>query len=123
MTTTDETKTSSVTVTRMEVLTPLPSFADTVIVAVPLPTAWTVPPLTVATLELLLRQLTDGLVALYGQTVAVTYTLSPFSKIRFPLSKVIMLTGTAFDVTVTVSESLRPLPSAALAVMVAVPTP
>ena len=67
---TDVTWISPVTIIAHEALFPLPSFADAVMVAEPLAIAQTLPPLTEATLGLLLLHVTLLLVAFEGQTVA-----------------------------------------------------
>jgi len=78
-----------------DALLPLVSAALAVIVAVPAETPVTVPlELTVATLVLLLDQVTFLLVAFVGATVAVTALVDPAAREKFPVLKVIPVTST-----------------------------
>ena len=92
-----------------------------VMVAVPALTAVTVPVLsTVATLLLLLLQVTFLLVALSGCTVAVRVSVPPTVRDRLVLSRVTPVTGT--DLMVSVYPLLS-LPALLVAVTVKVEVP
>ena len=65
-----------------QVAVKLPSTVVTVMVAEPAALAVTTPPLTEATLELVLDQVTFLLVALVGATVAVNVELFPTTKFK-----------------------------------------
>ena len=96
-----------------------PSLVFAVIVAVPAPTAVIFPPDTVATLLLLVDHVTALFVALDGLTVGVSVCV-PFTLREIAvLSSFTPVTAT-FD-TVTVHAAVLPLPSAAFAVIFAVP--
>ena len=98
---------------------PLPSFAVAVIVAVPFLTAFTTPlEVTVATALLLVVHLTALLLALAGPAVAFSVKVFPLFRVREVLFRVILVTGC---VTVTLQTAFTPLPSFAVAVIVAVP--
>ena len=100
---------------------PLPSFATAVMVAVPLPTAFTWPvELTVTTLVLLLFHVRPLLFALKGLTEALSDSVFPVFMDSLVLFRLMPVTGC---VTVIVQELLFPLPSFAVAVMDAVPFP
>ena len=116
----DFTSVSSVTVTVQEALFPLPSAAVAVIFAVPFFTANTLPPLTVATFVRLLLHVTARLVAFVGRTVAESVVQSPSSSVMLVRFRETDCTETVL-LTVTVMESLQPLPSIAVAVIFAVP--
>lgn len=99
----------------------LPSVEDTVIVAVPLPVAVTVPSLiTVATDVLDEDQVRFLLLVVDGETVAIKTELFPVCNASVVLFKVILLTRV---VTVTVQLAFFPLPSVADTVIVASPLP
>ena len=90
-----------------------------VMVVVPAPTAVTLPEeFTVATLVLLDAQVTAVFVAVVGATVAVSVRYAPFLTVAVVELKVTLVTGW---ITVTVHAAVSPLPSLALAVIVAVP--
>ena len=109
--------TGTVTVTE-HVAVLLPSFVLTVIVAVPDATAVTFPEeLTVATLVLLLLQLTFLFVAFDGVTVAVSVSVAFGANVSVVLFRLTPVTGT---VTVTAQVAVL-LPSAVVTVIVAVP--
>ena len=94
-----------------------------VIVAVPVPTAFTVPPETVATEELLVDQVTFLLVALPGATDAVSVVLSPTFSDSEDFDREMPVTATVGCVTVTVHVALMLLLYAEVQVIVAVPAP
>ena len=112
--------TGTLTVTLQEAFTPLPSFAVAVIVAVPFAMAFTLPfASTVAIFVLLLFQVTALLLALEGRTdLTLSAVFTPLFRIRLVFASVIFVTGT---LTVTLQEAFTPLPSFAVAVIVAVP--
>ena len=89
------------------------------IVAVPTPFAVTVPLDTVATEVLELLHVTVLSVAFVGATVAVRVSEVPFTRLKVVLFKVTPVTATLL--TVTVQVAVTPLPSWAVAVIVAVP--
>ena len=93
--------------------------AVAVIVAVPTPFAVTVPLDTVATEVLELLHVTVLSVAFVGATVAVRVSEVPFTRLKVVLFKVTPVTATLL--TVTVQVAVTPLPSWAVAVIVAVP--
>ena len=95
------------TVTSQVALTPLPSAVVAVMVALPAPTAFTLPFwFTVATFSLLLLHFTALLVASSGFTVAARVSLPPTSRVRLVLSSVTDVTGVSAGwVTVTVQVS------------------
>ena len=94
-----------------------------VIVAEPADFAVTTPLLsTVATLLLLVDQVTALFVVLFGSTVAVSCIVSPSIISALLLSSEIEVARTELCLTVTEHEALRLLPSVVLAVMVALPT-
>ena len=100
-----------------------PSFVVAVIVAVPTPSATIVPsPVTVATLVLLLVQVTALFVTFDGLTVAVIFSVAPINKLTLVFDTSMPVTLTVGFTTVTVAEALFP-PSFVVAVIVAVPTP
>ena len=109
--------TGTVTVTA-QVAVLLPSAVVTVIVAVPDATAVTFPEVeTVATLVLLLLQVTFLFVALLGATVAVSVSVAFGANVSVVLFRLTPVTG-----TVTVTEHVAVLlPSAVVTVIVAVP--
>ena len=110
-----------ITVTLQLALFPLPSFAVAVIVAVPTATAVTLPfESTVATDVLEDFHVTALLLALLGLTVTVKVSLPPTFMLVPVLFNEIPVTG--WD-TVTLQVALFPLPSLAVAVIVAVPGP
>ena len=74
-----------------------PSWVVTVMVALPVPTAFTVPLLTVATPMLLLVQVTILSVASAGLTVAVSERLSPLLRLTELLSMSTPVTGTPVE--------------------------
>jgi hypothetical protein len=98
-----------------------PSDVVTVIVAVPADTAVTVPSSTVATLELLVVQLTVLFVALLGLTVSVRVSDPPAVKERLVLLRLTLVTGTAAATTVKAQVAVL-FPSTVVTVIVAVPT-
>ena len=109
--------TGTVTVTA-QVAVLLPSAVVTVIVAVPDATAVTFPAVeTVATLVLLLLQVTFLFVALLGETVAVSVSVAFGANVSVVLFRLTPVTGT---VTVTAQVAVL-LPSAVVTVIVAVP--
>jgi hypothetical protein len=79
----------------------LPSPAVAVMVALPAPTAFTTPLVTVATVLSLLDQVTSLFVALAGATVAVNVSEDPFACESEVLSRVTPVTGTSTTVTRT----------------------
>ena len=89
-------------------------------VAVPAAFPVTVPPLTVATLVLLLLQVTVLSVALLGEMVAVSLYVFPTSIVVLVVFRLIPVTATVGFFTVTLQVAVLPLP--VFAVMVAVPT-
>ena len=95
--------TGFVTVTLQVALTPLPSFAAQVMVAVPAALAVTSPlVLTVATLAFEVLQVTTLFVAFVGATVAVNFCVFPFVKARpVDVLNVILLTFTSAGVVVS----------------------
>ena len=96
----------------------LPSAVVTVIVAVPDATAVTFPAVeTVATLVLLLLQVTFLFVALLGETVAVSVSVAFGANVSVVLFRLTPVTGT---VTVTAQVAVL-LPSVVVTVIVAVP--
>jgi hypothetical protein len=99
----------------------LPSSVVTVMVAVPVATGVTMPPLTVATALLLVDQVTFVLVALVGETVAVRLPVAPFAT-RFKVvgERLTLVTETGVALTYTVHVAVL-LPSAVVTVTVAVP--
>ncbi|OPX86619.1 MAG: hypothetical protein A4E52_01502 [Pelotomaculum sp. PtaB.Bin013] len=115
------------TVTAHFAYLPLPSTAMAVMLAVPAPTAVTLPLLsTVATALLSELQFTPLLLALLGVTLAVRFSVSPTFMLRLLELKLTLVTNTGPDgtsVTVTAHFAYLPLPSAAMAVMLAVPAP
>lgn len=111
--------TAAVTVTE-QVAVLLPSTVVTVMVALPPPTAVTRPLLlTVATDVLLLDQVTLLLLALPGDTVAVSCSVFPFAMVVEDLFRLTPVTETVTD---TVQVAVNP-PSAVVTVMVALPAP
>lgn len=80
---------------------PLPSVADTVIVAVPLPTAVTVPSLFTVATDVLEDD--QAKVASEGSTVATSFSLSPVCKAKLDLLTDNNVTGIPFCVTVNSS--------------------
>ena len=84
----------SLTVTAQVAVLP-PSVVVTVIVALPAPTAFTLPSATVATASLSLLQLTVLMSASAGETVAVSVTSSPTSISSEVWSRLTDVTGTA----------------------------
>jgi hypothetical protein len=114
--------TGDITLTSQEAVLP-PSVVVTVIVAVPGPTAVTVPLLTVATLLLLDDQLTALFVALLGFTVAVRVPVEvpPMVRVRLVWFRLTLLTGVGGGgLTVTAQVAVCP-PSWVVTVIVAVP--
>jgi len=104
----------------VQVAVRLPSVVVTVIVAVPAPTALTLPlASTVATLALLDVQVTARLPAFDGLTVGVSTPVSPARKFIVVLFNVTPVTGTE---TVTVQVAVT-FDKSHLAVIVAVPAP
>ncbi len=98
-----------------------PSAVFTVIVAVPAATPVTTPAeLTVATEVLLLVHVTLLLVALAGDTVAVSVAVPPTDMLAVVGVTVTPVTGTLAVVTVTVQVAVKP-PSAVFTVIVVVP--
>ena len=86
----------------MQVAVWLPSVVSTVIVAFPVATAVTTPEeFTVATLVLLLDQVTDLSVALFGATVAVNVSVEPTEIVVEFLFKDTPVTCTVESYTVT----------------------
>jgi hypothetical protein len=97
-----------------------PSSVVAVMVAVPVATAVTIPLLlTMATLVLSKDQVTDWLVALAGETVAISSDVPPKFKVKLDALKVTPETGT---VTVITQVAVL-LPSAVVTIMVAIPAP
>ena len=95
-------------------------------VAVPVPIAVTVPSAdTVATLVLLLDHSTALLVAVAGATTAVNFNVLPTegSGNDDPVGVIDTPVTLILGLTVTTQVPVMPLPSAAVAVMVAVPRP
>ena len=99
---------------------PLPSVADAVIVVVPAFFGYTVPLLTVATVESEEVQVNVLFVASLGKTVAVSVELLP-PTVRLREEEDNETEVTSMGLTVTVHEPYFPLPSEAVALMVAVP--
>ena len=96
-----------------------PYFARAVIVACPLPTAVTSPLLlTVATAASPVVQMIAFEVALLGEIVAVSCTVLPMIRLPAVLLSLTLLTG---RYTVIFTTAFLPLPSFAVAVIVAVP--
>jgi hypothetical protein len=118
--------TGFVTVTLHVAFLPLPSFALHVMVAVPAPTAVTVPDeFTVATLLSLDVQLTLLFVAVVGFTVFVSFSVPPTLSANVDLFRVTLVTltvVTATSFTVTLALALY-VPADVVAVIVAVPAP
>jgi hypothetical protein len=111
--------TSRMTATLQVAFFPLPSLAVAVIVAVPYLIALTLPSdVTVATDLLLVVHFTFLLFALEGPTVAVSVAVFLASIVSVVLFSFTLVTGC---LTVTVQAAFFPLPSAAVAVIVAVP--
>ena len=106
------------TVTVQLAFFPLPSAAVAVMVAVPVAFAVIFPADTVAILELLVVQFMVLLLALLGPTVTVKVSVAFIFKAVLVLFKATEVTNC---LTVTVQVAFFPLPSAAVAVMVAVP--
>ena len=101
----------------------LPLFVVTMIVAVPLPIAVTLPFTTVATEGSELVHVTDLSVALPGRTVAVSVSLAPISNVKDVLlsdTEVTSMTSGARSLTITVQDALLPL--CAVAVIVVAPS-
>jgi hypothetical protein len=100
-----------------------PSLVFTVMVAVPAPTAVTLPELsTLATLELKLVQVTFLFVALEGETVADRDEELPTVNANVFLERETPVTATTLFATETVHEAVL-APSAVFTVIVAVPAP
>ncbi len=97
-----------------------PFIVVTVIVAVPSPTAVTVPLLTIATFVLLLVHLTFLSVASDGDTVAAKVCFSPSVSVILVLFSDTPMTPTVFFDTVTLQVALTE-PSTAVTVIFAVP--
>ena len=116
----------SFTVTLHSACTPLPSFAVAVIIASPACFAVTWPlASTSATAGLSLAQVRSLSVASAGATVGTSVAVLPSSSARVVLSSVILVTSTLGvglgSVTVTLHSACTPLPSFALAVIIASP--
>ena len=110
---------ATVTVTVQSAVNP-PSAVLAVTVVLPPFFAVTTPPaLTVAMLVSALSQVTVWLAAVAGATVAVSVAVSPFSIVTS--CGVVRKPVTAMGCAVTTQVAFCPLPSAAVAVMVAVP--
>ena len=107
------------TVTAKVSVTRLPSFAAAVIPATPGAIPVTTPLLeTVATAGSLEDQVTALLVACEGVTAAVQFSVKPTTAFGLPALTVMLSTSVA---TVTLQVAFSPLPSVAVAVMVAEP--
>ena len=117
----EDTRISSVTVTVQQSQYPLPSAAVAMTVALPLEIAVTIPSHTVATLLFELVQFKFLFVALVGQTVADREKLAPFSRDILERFRDTEFTEIVPE-TVMVQLSETPLPSTAVAVILAVPT-
>ncbi len=110
---------TSVTRTVCVACTPLPSAASAMITAVPGATPVTSPVvlLTFAMLSIREDHFTFWLVADFGYTSALSRIVLPFITILLP----VMTTSDASADTLTVTVALTPLPSAAVAVIIAFP--
>ena len=112
------------TVTLQAAFFPLPSAAVAVIVAVPFPMALTFPlESTVATFVLLLVHITFLISAFVGLTVTDRVCVFPTCIVRLLLFSVTLDTDFFGVTTVTVQVAFSPLPSAAVALIIAVPFP
>ena len=100
-----------------------PSVDVTVMFALPFETAVTTPLATVATEVLSEFHVTDLSVALFGKTVAVKTSMSPFSIVKVSLFKLTLSTWTvlSFALTLTIHVSLIVSSSSLETVIVAVP--